>query len=64
MRLRHRLSTQQHSLFWEAHCRTAFFSQPAKDLLNKMLEPDPEKRITLEGILAHPWYTGAVLTYV
>lgn len=29
----HKLMTNQHALFWEAHCRTAFFSQSAKDLL-------------------------------
>ena len=27
-----------------------------KDLLQKMLELDPHKRITIEGIKMHPWY--------
>lgn len=28
----------------------------ARDLLNKIFEVDPAKRITVEGIKAHPWY--------
>ena len=30
-------------------------SKEGKDLLNKLLEKNPEKRITLEEILEHPW---------
>jgi hypothetical protein len=30
----------------------------AQDLLNKMLEPNPAKRISLADIAAHPWTTG------
>lgn len=29
--------------------------EEAKDLLSQMLERNPEKRISLEGILEHPW---------
>ncbi len=28
-----------------------------KDLIKKMLVVDPAKRITMEGILNHPWFT-------
>jgi serine/threonine protein kinase len=28
------------------------------NLLKRMLEPDPEKRITVDGILVHPWMTA------
>ncbi|KAH9624535.1 hypothetical protein KSS87_020290 [Heliosperma pusillum] len=30
-------------------------SSSAKDLVTKMLDPDPKKRITPEEVLAHPW---------
>ena len=32
------------------------FSESAKDLIGKMLTVDPMKRITLEGIMSHPWF--------
>ena len=32
-------------------------SRALTDLLQKMLKKDPEERITLEGIKAHPWFT-------
>jgi len=32
------------------------FSEPAKDLIRKMLTVDPTKRITLESIMSHPWF--------
>ena len=32
-------------------------SKNAKDLISKMLEVDPKKRITCEGILNHPFIT-------
>jgi serine/threonine protein kinase len=30
-------------------------SQDAKDLVGRMLDPDPERRITIEDALKHPW---------
>ncbi|GLI66872.1 hypothetical protein VaNZ11_010863 [Volvox africanus] len=32
-------------------------SEPGKDLLKKMLLPDPKERITLEEVMKHPWFT-------
>lgn len=31
---------------------------PALDLIDRMLTVDPEKRITVDGCLQHPWTTG------
>ncbi|XAR68536.1 Non-specific serine/threonine protein kinase [Bertholletia excelsa] len=34
-------------------------SRNAKDLVKKMLEPDPSKRLTVEQVLNHPWLQDA-----
>lgn len=34
----------------------SFVSESAKDLLNSILNTDPEKRFTIEQIREHPWY--------
>jgi len=57
-----KLQTGRHSLFWKAHTRQAFFSEDAKDFINKILEPNPAERITLSQILEHPWFTASVLS--
>lgn len=56
-----KLSSQKH-LFWSAHSRLAYFSDQFQDLINKMLCIDPEKRITLDAVRRHPWFTGLTLT--
>ncbi|KAJ4460276.1 putative MAP/microtubule affinity-regulating kinase 3 [Paratrimastix pyriformis] len=42
---------------------TTLFAQPeyteAADLIKRMLEADPLRRITLEEIMHHPWYLGS-----
>jgi len=30
-------------------------SEPAKDFIKKLMEPNPDKRITVDQALAHPW---------
>jgi len=57
-----KLMSDKHSLFWKAHERTAYFSDAAKDLINKILSPDPSKRITIEQIEGHDWFKGPVLS--
>ncbi|GAB5363206.1 hypothetical protein AAMO2058_000863700 [Amorphochlora amoebiformis] len=42
--------------FWMAHEQQRKFDAEFKDLINKMLTADEEKRVTLEGIQKHPWY--------
>jgi CRP-like cAMP-binding protein len=32
--------------------------EPAKDLLRKLLRAEPERRLTVEGLLTHPWISG------
>ena len=32
-------------------------SEPAKDLINRMLQPHPLKRITITEIKEHPWFS-------
>ena len=32
-------------------------SESAQDLLNRLLEPDPAKRMTLAECKAHPWFS-------
>lgn len=56
------LSSNKHHLFWEAHQRTAYFSDLVKDFLNKILCPDPAKRITMAEIQRHPWMLGPTIS--
>ncbi|KAK3032972.1 hypothetical protein RJ639_035800 [Escallonia herrerae] len=34
-------------------------SDNAKDLVKKMLDPDPKRRLTAQGVLEHPWLQNA-----
>jgi len=56
-----KLVANKHHLFWAAHCRTATFSEPAKDLINRILAPDSSKRLSLAEIRKHPWFDGPVI---
>jgi len=57
-----KLMTDKHSLFCKAHERSAYFSDSAKDLVNKILAPDASKRITIAQIEEHEWFKGPVLS--
>lgn len=37
-------------------------SEPLKDLITKMLLVNPEDRITVEGIIDHPWFQNPMIT--
>jgi len=58
-----KLYHNKHHLFWEAHQRTAYFSDLVKDLLNKLLAPDPSKRITMAQLQKHPWMLGPTISH-
>ena len=36
----------------------------AKDLLNRMIQPDPFRRITIEEIKTHPWFKIGIPRYL
>lgn len=49
-----RIVKKQYENFWKAHERSMKpLPATVKDLILKMLHPDPDSRITLEGILSH-----------
>jgi serine/threonine protein kinase len=57
-----KLSNNKHALFWQAHSRSAYFSDQTKDFINKILNPDAEKRISITDMKKHPWWKGATIT--
>jgi len=57
-----KLSNNKHALFWQAHSRSAYFSDQTKDFINKILNPDAEKRISIADMKKHPWWKGATIT--
>mmetsp|Transcript_21670 Transcript_21670/g.30366 ORF Transcript_21670/g.30366 Transcript_21670/m.30366 type:complete len:346 (-) Transcript_21670:283-1320(-) len=48
--------------FWMAHEQQRKFDGDFKDLINQMLTADESKRITIEGIKKHKWYTNEILS--
>ena len=53
-------------LFWsifERNNPAGFFSNTFKDLVTRMLAYNPEERIPLDEIIAHPWMNEDVPTY-
>jgi len=57
-----KIMSEKYALFWKAHERSAFFTDAAKDLINKMLAYDTSKRLTIEQIEEHEWFKGPILT--
>lgn len=48
-------------MFWKIHSRSkpdSFFSEDFKDLIEKMLEINSEKRLNLGQVINHPWVLG------
>lgn len=50
----------RYDLFWTAHERVIPpLSDAVKDLLNRVFVMEPDARMTLEHLVAHPWVTAA-----
>jgi len=41
-----------------------YISEDVKDLINRMLQPNPVKRITMKEIKEHPWYLKDLPLYL
>ena len=50
-----KIINKDHKLFWMAHDPKLFRSNEFKDLIQKIFEIDPNTRISLKDIEAHPW---------
>jgi serine/threonine protein kinase len=49
------LLEKSYDLFWRSHDKNVKFSSELKDLIIRMLEIDPRKRISISEIELHPW---------
>ena len=52
-------------IFWRTHCKAKpegldYFSDNFKDLIQRMIALESEKRPTVEEIMNHPWTKGFV----
>jgi serine/threonine protein kinase len=56
------ISHHQYPAFWAAHSRQASFSTGAMQLMSRIFVADPAQRITVDEILADPWFSGSSLT--
>ena len=51
--------------FWKAAASQKpadYFSQDFMDIVNKMLALEPQNRLTMEQVYAHPWMGGPMAT--
>jgi SNF-related kinase/serine kinase len=53
-----RLCKKDTSSFWKIFEGTGYISPEFKNLIENMMHPQPDKRIKIEEIEKHPWYTG------
>lgn len=54
------LASKNFGIFWKKHSQNKpggdqFYSENFRDLFQRITELDPEKRITIEEIIQHPW---------
>jgi len=51
-----KLMSHKYKLFWMAHERTSKFSDSAKDIIQRMLEPKPSARVDVNGVKDTKWF--------
>jgi len=61
------IAQNRSDLFWQASCKNKpgkaeFFSEEFKDLIQSMLQNDPQHRPSLSEVLGHAWLKGEVPT--
>jgi len=54
------IAANRADIFWKTHCKSKeggvkFFSDDFKDLFEKMVALDPNARLSIDEIFAHPW---------
>jgi serine/threonine protein kinase len=58
-----RLCKKDTSKFWKIFDTGNTLTYEFKDLIEKMMDPIPQKRITIDEIKKHPWYQGSLPSY-
>lgn len=48
--------------FWKTHSSSKLIDNDFKDLFAKMVDPNPELRLSISEILDHPWMKGEIAT--
>lgn len=59
------LCANRADLFWKAHSKNkpdGFFTKDFISLITSMLQFDPSHRLSMEEVMAHPYYNGPVCT--
>jgi len=58
-----RLCKKDTSKFWKIFDTENKLTSEFRDLIERMMEPNPYKRITIDGIKKHPWYLGPLPSF-
>ena len=61
------MASNRADLFWKAHSKHKpgqenFFSQDFKDIVQSLLQLDPQHRPSLSEVKGHPWFKGDLPT--
>lgn len=58
------LATGNLEKFWKRHLKSQLAqTADCRDLIEKMLEYDPAKRLTMDQVKEHPWSKGYVISH-